>query len=109
MGMPPGMPLGAAPPQPEMQQAQQGLGPVADRNMPSGPPNPNGVLLASADAIRSVLEKMAGENPGFAPFARAAVAAITNGVSAVMNAPAPGLPSDLPTPPPPGGPGIPMG
>ena len=105
MGMSPGMPF--APPQPEMQQAQQGLGPVANRNMP--PPNAHGVLLASADAIRSVLEKMSGEEPGFAPFARQALSAIASGVSAVMSAPASELPQEMPQSPPPGGPGVPLG
>ncbi len=101
------MPIGAAPPQPPDVMAQQGLGQVAARNMP--PPNAHALLQSKADAVRTVLEGMAADDPGFAPYARAAVASITNGVSAVMSAPAPALPEQMPVGPPPMPPGPPLG
>lgn len=104
--MPMGMP---GPPPPPEQMAQMGmpappgapgLAPVAKAQMAAT--NPHGQLFAQADAVRSVLEQMSKTEPGFAPFARQAVSAITNGLSAVASAPPPGLPEELPGVAPPG-------
>lgn len=104
--------IGAAPPQPPDIQGQMGAGPglgaiaqrqpgMAPGDQGQGNPNPHGALLAQANAVKSVLEAMAGDEPGFAPFARQAIASITNGVSAVSAAPGPqGLPAELAGTPP---------
>lgn len=108
------MGIGAAPPQPPEITGQMGAGQnpglssVANRQQQAGPgmeqgqsANPHGALFAQANAIKTVLEQMAGDEPGFAPFARAAVAAITNGVSAVSASPmAQALPPELAEAPP---------
>lgn len=104
------MPLGQAPPQPPGVQGQMGagpgLGPVAGNIMDQTQnANPHGALLAQASAVQAVLEQMAGQEPGFAPFARQAISAITNGVSAVSSAPPQNLPPELAAAPP----GIPAG
>ena len=96
--------------------AGPGLGAVAARNQAGGAPdqgqdqggqaNPHGALFAQANAVKTVLEQMAGDEPGFAPFARQAIAAIANGVTAVCAAPAPQtLPPELASAPP-GIPGV---
>jgi hypothetical protein len=95
MGSMPG--IGAAPPLPPDVTGQMGaaggLGSVADRQQAAGPdqgqgqPNPHGALFAQANAVKTVLEQMAGDEPIFAAFARQAISAITNGVSAVSSAP----------------------
>lgn len=113
MGMPQMGGMGAAPPQPPELQAQQGLGSIANQQMPSGgqSPNPFGMLIAASDAIRAALEKLAGDDPTglFAPFARQAISVITNGVAAVTSAPQ-AVPSEMsmPGPPPGAPPGTPL-
>jgi hypothetical protein len=104
------MALGQAPPPPPDVSGQMGAGPmgqIAGQNMAPGSqnPNPHGQLLAQANAIQAVLEQMANQESGFAPFARQAMSAITNGVSAVSAAPSPSLPPELSGTPP----GIPTG
>lgn len=108
------MAIGAAPPQPPDVTGQMGAGPnpglgsIAARQQAAGAPgqpgaavNPHGAIFAQANAVKTVLEQMAGDEPVFAPFARAAVAAITNGVSAVSAAPmAQALPPELAAAPP---------
>lgn len=115
------MSLGAVPPQPPEVMGQMGAGPnaglqsVAARQQQAPgaegdqaqgqAANPHGALFAQANAVKTVLEQMAGDEPGFAPFARAAISAITNGVSAVSASPmAQALPPELASAPP----GIPM-
>jgi hypothetical protein len=118
------MALGQAPPVPPEVSGQMGAGPgpmgmgsIASRQPGMAPgsesPNPHGSLFAQANAVQAVLEQMAGAEPVFAPFARAAMSAISNGVSAVSAAPAPqALPQGLAGEPPgiPGGnAGVPLG
>ena len=112
------MALGAVPPQPPDVMGQMGGGPnpglgsVAARQQQAAGPdqgaqppgqnaNPHGALFAQANAVKTVLEQMAGDEPGFAPFARAAISAITNGVSAVSASPmTQALPPELASAPP---------
>lgn len=110
------MALGAAPPQPPDVMGQMGAGSnpglssIAARQQQAGGPdqqgqaptaNPHGAMFAQANAVKTVLEQMAGDEPGFAPFARAAISAITNGVSAVSASPmAQALPPELAQAPP---------
>ena len=111
MPLPPGMTaMPAPPPDIQAQMGQPGLGAVAGRSMqqqgPQGSPNPHAALLAQADAVKAVLEQMAQLENVFAPFARQAISAISQGVSAVSTAPPMGLPQELPNgPTAPGGPG----
>jgi hypothetical protein len=106
------MGIGAAPPMAPDVSAQMGggapgLSAVADRQQAAAGPdagqqaNPHGALFAQANAIKTVLEQMSGDEPVFAPFARQAMSAIANGVSAVSAAPtSQSLPPDLAGAPP---------
>jgi len=88
-----------------------GLKPPAQEGPAPGAPNPHGFLMAQVDAVKKVLEQIAGAEPTFAPFAQKAISIMDTGVSAVSTAPKPGGPGAGPTesgtagpaPPPPGG------
>lgn len=107
------MAIGQAPPQPPDITGQMGgggqgpgaMGQIASQQQGSPTANPHGAIFASANAVQAVLEQMAGDEPVFAPFARQAISAITNGVTAVGSAPAAALPPELAGAPP----GIPSG
>jgi hypothetical protein len=63
------------------------------------------MIMERANAIEAVLKQMAELNPGFAPFARQAQSAITNGLAAVSGNPQVdegGLPPEMPNNAPPG-------
>ena len=62
-----------------------------------GAPNPHGFLMAQVDAVKKVLEQIAGAEPIFAPFAQKALSILDTGVSAVGTAPKPGGPGETPT------------
>jgi hypothetical protein len=105
--------LPSAPPVPPEQQAQMGGGPpgggvpglASVANAQGGNVNPNDQLMQRANAIDAVLKQMAELNPAFAPFARQAQSAITNGLSAVAGGAQVsegGLPPEMPTNAPPG-------
>jgi hypothetical protein len=95
------------PPDIASQMGAPGLQAAADRQQgPPSSPNPHAAIMAQADAVKAVLEQMAQLENVFAPFARQAINAITQGVSAVSSAPPMGLPQEMPAgPTPPGGPG----
>jgi hypothetical protein len=88
-----------------------GIKPMNQGGPAPGAPNPHGFLMAQVDAVKKVLEQIAGAEPTFAPFAQKAIQIMDTGVSAVSTAPSPGGPgagptetgTAGPTPPPPGG------
>lgn len=85
MGVPQAPPRGAG---------LSGLRPMEPGGGPApGAPNPHGFLIAQVDAVKKVLEQIAGAEPVFAPFAQKALALLDTGVSAVSTAPKPGTPS----------------
>jgi len=71
-----------------------GISAIAQRKMAQGPaagaPNPHGFLLARVDALKQVLNEIAGAEPIFAPFAQRAISILDTGVSAVSSTPQPG-------------------
>jgi hypothetical protein len=88
-----------------------GLGAIARKNSAAGPqpgaPNPHGFLMAQVDAVKKVLEQIAGAEPVFAPFAQKAQSILDTGVAAVSSAPGGAAPpveagTAGPPPPPPG-------
>ena len=99
------------------QQPPPGMGALAAQRPPGGQPapgapDPNGSVVAQVEAIKAVLEEMAGIEPIMAPFASRATAILDSGVAAVRSAPqgpgaegAAGVPGGPGAPPPPGGPG----
>jgi hypothetical protein len=70
-----------------------GISSIAQRNAAQGPagaaggPNPHGFLLAQVEAVKKVLDQIAGAEPIFAPFAQKAIQSLDTGVSAVSTAP----------------------
>ena len=100
------------PQQPPSGVGLSGIKPMGPQEAPApGAPNPHGFLMAQVDAVKKVLEQIAGAEPIFAPFAHKAIAIMDTGVSAVSTSPRPGGPgagptetgTGGPTPPPPGG------
>lgn len=114
-------PLDMPPPPPTEVQSQMGmpqppspaaasLAPVAQRGMGApapGAPNPHGMIVAQAAAIRDVVAEMARNEPRFAPFAQKITQLLDTGVSAVSAPPGlgGGQPGPMMSPPAPGGPG----
>ena len=78
-----GAPIEPPPPEPGMGRlATQRAGAAAP-----GAPDPNGAVVAQIEAIKKVLEKMAGTEPMMAPFAARATAILDSGLAAVRSAP----------------------
>lgn len=88
-----------------------GIQPMQQGGPAPGAPNPHGFLMAQVDAVKKVLQQIAGAEPVFAPFAEKAISLLDTGVSAVSTAPGGASPGSGPTetgtggptPPPPGG------
>jgi hypothetical protein len=78
-----------------------GLSAIVQRNAAQGPaggvgiPNPHGFLLAQVEAVKRVLQQIAGAEPVFAPFAQKAISNLDTGVSAVSTAPQVGRPEAM--------------